>query len=160
MFNLKTKYVPQNRSMIRPFLFICLVLITFGLRFLFFTEKRQQWLHYFEISAFILLLLSYISTLMMPRQGKQFRYLNFLDGSVKLKKVCLICIKQKPKRSMHCDICKICIERYDHHCYWINNCVGKHNFKRFIFLIIYLEVFLIAYLVNGILLLLDGDHYL
>ena len=60
---------------------------------------------------------------------------------------------------MHCDICKTCIERYDHHCFWINNCVGKHNFKRFIFLIIYLELFLIAYLVNGIFLIVDDPHY-
>ena len=41
MFNMKTKYVPQDRSIGLPLAFICLVLITAGLRFSFFTEKRH-----------------------------------------------------------------------------------------------------------------------
>ena len=41
MFNLKTKYIPQDRSIARPLLFVCLVLITSGLRFFFFTEKKH-----------------------------------------------------------------------------------------------------------------------
>ena len=53
-----------------------------------------------------------------------------------MKKICLACALLKPKRSFHCEICKKCIERYDHHCYWINNCVGRHNFGRFICFIV------------------------
>lgn len=26
----------------------------------------------------------------------------------------------------------VCIEQYDHHCTWINNCVGKNNIGRFV----------------------------
>ena len=34
-------------------------------------------------------------------------------------------------------MCKTCIYRYDHHCPWINNCVGWHNTGRFtIFLVL------------------------
>merc|ERR1712189_48377 len=34
-------------------------------------------------------------------------------------------------------ICKHCIRRMDHHCPWINNCVGEKNQKYFIQFLIY-----------------------
>ena len=37
----------------------------------------------------------------------------------------------------HCDICQICIEKYDHHCFWTGHCIGKNNKITF-------EVFLIS----------------
>ncbi len=27
----------------------------------------------------------------------------------------------------HCNMCGICIERYDHHCIWVGKCIGKNN---------------------------------
>ena len=47
-------------------------------------------------------------------------------------------MRPTPKRGYHCDICHVCIEQYDHHCTWINNCVGKRNIGRFIFFLIFL----------------------
>lgn len=72
--------------------------------------------------------------------------------------MCLACCALKPKRSFHCDVCKTCVERYDHHCFWINNCVGAHNFTRFILFIIMLELFFMASLANGVLLFLKEDQ--
>lgn len=43
-----------------------------------------------------------------------------------------------PKRGYHCDTCHCCIAQYDHHCTWINNCVGKRNIVRFTFYLFFL----------------------
>mmetsp|Transcript_96280 Transcript_96280/g.277924 ORF Transcript_96280/g.277924 Transcript_96280/m.277924 type:complete len:363 (-) Transcript_96280:130-1218(-) len=50
---------------------------------------------------------------------------------------CKWCGKYKPDRCHHCRICKTCILKMDHHCPWIYNCVGFHNYKYFFLLLFY-----------------------
>jgi len=45
---------------------------------------------------------------------------------------CTLCKGWKPPRAHHCKTCHRCIFRMDHHCPWINNCVGLANQKLFI----------------------------
>nr|CAD7443392.1 unnamed protein product [Timema bartmani] len=51
--------------------------------------------------------------------------------------VCTRCETYRPPRAHHCRICKRCIRRMDHHCPWINNCVGEQNQKYFIQFLVY-----------------------
>ncbi|CAD7078912.1 unnamed protein product [Hermetia illucens] len=54
--------------------------------------------------------------------------------------VCTRCETYRPPRAHHCRICKRCIRRMDHHCPWINNCVGERNQKYFLQFLVYVGV--------------------
>lgn len=45
---------------------------------------------------------------------------------------CRTCLVLKPLRSKHCAKCGVCIARLDHHCTWINRCVGYGNHRIFV----------------------------
>uniref|UniRef100_UPI00358E3C4B palmitoyltransferase ZDHHC20-A-like isoform X2 n=1 Tax=Myxine glutinosa TaxID=7769 RepID=UPI00358E3C4B len=61
-----------------------------------------------------------------------------LSGAIRY---CEKCHLLKPDRCHHCSTCEMCILKMDHHCPWVNNCVGFSNYKFFILFLAYALIY-------------------
>ncbi|XP_020273046.1 probable protein S-acyltransferase 17 isoform X3 [Asparagus officinalis] len=75
------------------------------------------------------------------------------DKIIYVEKECRTCKIPKPARSKHCGICDRCIARFDHHCGWMNNCIGEKNIRYFMaFLLWHFLICLYGAIVLGLIL--------
>ncbi|KAL1508882.1 hypothetical protein ABEB36_003704 [Hypothenemus hampei] len=53
---------------------------------------------------------------------------------------CMVCQGYKAPRAHHCRKCGRCVQKMDHHCPWINNCVGWGNHANFTYFLFFATI--------------------
>ena len=61
----------------------------------------------------------------------------------KIKRICPKCRIIKSISMKHCMVCDVCIDDFDHHCFWIDKCINNNIYKEFIFFLVVLLINLI-----------------
>ncbi|XP_068151677.1 uncharacterized protein [Drosophila tropicalis] len=50
---------------------------------------------------------------------------------------CHLCnIKTSSPRTKHCSVCNKCVGKFDHHCKWLNHCIGSRNYVAFLMCVV------------------------
>lgn len=91
-----------------------------------------------------------------------------LDNECDLDCFCAYCKVLKTETSFHCQICRKCVDRHDHHCPFINTCLGVKTHKYFILFLITWTLFIVMVFVDNAYVYIydwqgDGEvhyHYL
>jgi palmitoyltransferase len=77
--------------------------------------------------------------------------LNGVFDSESYSKQCPICRTHVLEKTKHCVECGRCTQDFDHHCKWLNNCIGVHNYRVFAGLITALQLMLSNLTAAGVL---------
>lgn len=131
-------------------------------------------------ATFLLLALAFVDPGILKKNLEQFEYADFqripvadefLTGELRFHdrsyqfpikshqlkvKFCRTCMIYRPPRTVHCFDCNACVERFDHHCPWIGNCVGKRNYKIFLPFLASLSALMVMVLAQSIAALAKG----
>ena len=86
-----------------------------------------------DLTALVVFLSFFCASCKDPGHLKPLEDTTFLDimDNISHIDLCSDCKVIRTARSRHCAICNHCVERFDHHCPWINNCVGIKNHNMF-----------------------------
>ena len=63
--------------------------------------------------------------------------------------------------SKHCRNCNKCVRHFDHHCNWLNTCIGIYNYKSFFHFLVSLEISLLTIFTMQIIALMNlhSDYF-
>ncbi|MES1921046.1 Palmitoyltransferase zdhhc21, partial [Bonamia ostreae] len=119
---------------------ITIALLIFG-HYAFVTFVLKPWIGFNLISILhgfftIMAMMSHIRS-QFTDPGDIKRHNKVSDNEEAKNRLCIVCFADKPASVHHCSVCKKCILDMDHHCPWINNCVGYLNQKYFVLFLFY-----------------------
>ena len=84
-----------------------------------------------------------------------------VGGQTYVLKYCTTCHLIRDIRTFHCKICGLCIEKHDHHCNYLSNCVGVYNYRKFLIFVICANIHISSILGTCIhfILFYQGEEY-
>ncbi|XP_042381242.1 probable protein S-acyltransferase 1 [Zingiber officinale] len=83
-----------------------------------------------------------------------------VDGFAVKVKYCETCMVYRPPRASHCAICNNCVQKFDHHCPWLGQCIGLRNYRFFLLFIgtsTFLCVFVFVF--SWLNIIVEKSHY-
>ncbi|KAL4479503.1 hypothetical protein ABPG72_011825 [Tetrahymena utriculariae] len=130
-------------SVIVVFIIVCIYLVNMILVQL--KQEEYGWLRItylviYNLLAFMLAWSLLVTMFSDPGRVPQLWGYFLTEQDNKKKIYCLNCHIFKPVRTHHCSTCKRCVLNMDHHCQWINNCVGFANRKFFMLMLFYINI--------------------
>ena len=109
-------------------LFLLLFLIlSFNSIFCILIQVNNIYYHIFYFLLMIILFCFYL-ILYFSNPGKiekkhKMSFLDLIEKGENLNYYCPYCLIKQNFKIKHCLICKICVDRFDHHCFWLDNCI-------------------------------------
>jgi len=73
-----------------------------------------------------------------------------LDEVGQALKFCETCQLWRERRVKHCSECDACVHDFDHHCPWIGGCVGRRNYRYFVFFVVSVVVLAMYVAITGL----------
>ena len=112
-------------------------------------------------STGILFLLSWITFMLVycknPGYSKSLEigeFAEILDRAIKdgrnLDYFCFFCRSLWSSSSVHCMTCGKCVEGFDHHCVFVNNCIGYRNHANFLVFLMLSFVYTMVLISNSV----------
>ena len=156
---IKNAYKKQERSNLTFYCYFALMALTLLLLELStFTVLRASGQHEWLLitsqalfgAACLFCILVWASDPGKLKKDKDLDFVQLLD-TMEASSLCPDCQVVRTPRCRHCTLCNACVDRYDHHCPWVNNCIGRGNLARFYTFVLLQSLYLFSLLAVSLL---------